>query len=108
MFDAIKSLIRDQLGIPAWAALPVVGLIAFFAFNVLLRRPWTSALGLLAPLILGIVLEAYEIRVQYRGTGLGAAGNDPLWIILGRHGLDVALMASLPVVAVATRFFSSR
>jgi hypothetical protein len=46
--------------------------------------------------------------VQYRDAGLGAPDNDPLWMILGRHGMDVALMASLPVVVVATRFFSSR
>jgi hypothetical protein len=108
MFDTLKTFVRDQLGIPAWAALPVVGLFAFLALNALLRKPWTSAIGLLAPLLLGLALEAYEIRVQYRDAGLAAPGNDPLWMILGRHGLDVALMASLPVVAVATRFFSSR
>lgn len=108
MIDAFKSLIRDQLGMPAWVVLPVAGLIAFLALNVLLRRPWTSAIGLVAPLVLGLALEAYEIRVQYRDAGLAAPGNDPLWMILGRHGLDVALMLSLPLLAVASRLFSSR
>jgi len=108
MLDRIKSALRDQLGLPAWAALLVGGLVSHIVLNVLLRKPLTSAWGMLAPLTLGLVLEACEIVVQYRDVGLLAPGNDPVWIIIARHLLDVLKMLALPVLLVLSGFVSSR
>jgi len=57
---------------------------------------------LLAPVIVGILIEGYEIWVQYRDLGLFASGNDTLAVILLRHGLDILKMLALPVLLVAT------
>ena len=108
MLDRLKSALRDQLGLPAWAALLVGGLVSHIVLNVLLRKPLTSAWGILAPLTLGSVLEAYEIFAQYRDVGLLAPGNDPVWIIIARHLLDVIKMLALPVLLVLSGFVSSR
>lgn len=103
-----KSFLRDQLGLPPAAVLVAAGLAAHLALNAALRRPPTSAWGLLAPLILGAGLETYEIWVQYRSLGLLAPGNDPLWMILGRHGLDVLKLLAAPLLLVAFGAFSLR
>ena len=108
MLDRIKFLFRDQLGLPTWAVLVAVGLASHVALNLVLRKPVTSTWGLLAPLTLGIAIEAYEIWLHYRHIGLLAEGNDPLWMILGRHSLDVVLMLALPGLIVAAGRFSSR
>ena len=85
-----------------------VGCLAHLGLNLLLRKPLTSAGGLLAPLVLGIALESYEIWIQYKDSGLFAAGNDPLLTILGRHGLDVVAMLAIPLLLVALGAFSER
>lgn len=100
MIDALKTLLRDRLGLPSWAVLAVLGLAAHLALNALLRRPLASPLGLLAPLLLGIAIEAFEIWRHYRAIGLFAPGNDPLWQIGARHAGDVALMLALPLAWV--------
>ena len=89
-------------------ALPVLGLVAHVAVNVLLRKPPGSAWGLLAPLTLGLAIEAWEIRVQYGDMGLTAPGNDPLVQILLRHGLDVGLMLAGPVLLVGIVWLRAR
>ena len=101
MLRELKSFIRDQLGLPSWLVIIAAGCIAHVALNAILRKPATSPWGLIGPVGLGVVLEAYEIWVQYRPVGLFAPGNDPLLIILGRHGLDVLLMLAGPIVIVA-------
>jgi hypothetical protein len=68
----------------------------------------TFALGLLAPLVLGIAIETYEIWVRYRDFGLLAPGNDPVWQIVARHGLDIVSMLVLPIVLVLVGTASSR
>lgn len=108
MFEQIKTVLRDYIGLPPWSVLAAVGLVAFLALNALLRKPLTSGWGLLAPLAIGIVLESYEIRVQYREVGLFAPGNDPLLVILARHGLDVLIMLAIPAVVVAIALVNSR
>lgn len=100
MLQQIKHLIRDQLGLPPSVALIIAGCIAHLALNALLRKPLTSAWGLLAPLALGCALESYEIWVQYRNTGWSAPGNDPVIFILARHGLDIATMLAAPLLLV--------
>ena len=102
------TILRDQLGLPSWAVLAVAGLMAHLALNAALRRPLSSAWGMLAPLTLGVVVEVYEIWVQYRGVGLLAHGNDPIWLIVARHGLDVATMLALPVLLVVAGHVASR
>jgi hypothetical protein len=88
------------MGLPPAAVLVVSGLLAHIILNALLRKSMTSAWGIVAPLILGIGLETYEIWVQYRRSGLFAEGNDPLWIILARHGFDVLLVVLVPILLV--------
>jgi hypothetical protein len=107
MLARLKSLIH-QSGIPPWAVLLVVGGLSHLALNALLKKPWTSPWGLLAPLLLGVLIEAYEIWAHYRHIGLFAAGNDPLWMILGRHSLDVLIMLALPLLLVFAGQASAR
>lgn len=108
MLQQIKSLIRDQLGLPADAVLVVTGCAAHLLLNVLLRKPSTSAWGLLGPCVLGIAIESYEIWVQYRDIGLYAPGNDPLIEIISRHALDVLKMLAAPLVLVVFGWVTSR
>jgi len=108
MLQQIKTLIRDQLGLPAGVVLVITGCVSHLLLNILLRRPLTSAWGLLAPGVLGIAIESYEIWIQYRDIGLLAPGNDPLAAILFRHGLDVLKMLVGPVLIVGFGFAASR
>ena len=108
MMQQLKSLIRDQLGLPPDLILVVTGCAAFLLLNLVLRKPLNSAWGLLAPLLLGFVIESYEIWVQYRDVGLLAPGNDPLVAILARHGLDVLKMLVLPGLLVAFGLLTNR
>lgn len=108
MFDRLKTLLRDQLGLPPWVVLVGIGLVSHILLNALLRKPLTSAWGLLAPLILGIIIEAYEIWIQYRDVGLFADENDPIWLIISRHGLDVMTILALPILLVMAGAYSSR
>ncbi len=59
-----------------------------------------SAWGLLAPLVLGVAIESFEIWRSYGDIGLLAPGNDPLLSIAGRHGMDVLSMLALPLILV--------
>lgn len=86
----------------------VAGFVAHFALNAVLRKPLTSALGLLAPLALGLALESYEIWVQYRNVGLFAPGNDPVLTILLRHGFDIVKMLAVPLLLVVAGTLSAR
>jgi hypothetical protein len=100
VLEQIKFCIRDQLALPQSAALVLVGCIAHLALNALLRKSPTSAWGLLAPLVLTVALESYEIWIHYRNVGLFAPGNDPLVTILARHGLDVVKTLAAPLLLV--------
>ena len=95
----LKSLFH-QSGIPPWTVLLIVGGLSHLALNALLKEPWTSPWGLLTPLLPGVLIEAYEIWAHYRHIGLFAASNDPLWMILGRHSVDVLIMLALPLLLV--------
>ncbi len=108
MLEQLKSLLREQLGLPAWLVLVTGGLAAHLALTVVLRKAPASAWGLLAPLALGLAVEGYEIWVHYRHVGLLAPGNDPLWQILARHALDVARVLCLPLLLVAIGLWSAR
>lgn len=108
MLQQLKSFLRDQIGLAPAAVLIAVGLFAHLALNGLMRKSATSPWGLLAPLLFGMALEGYEIWIQYRGVGLVAPGNDPLLIILARHGLDIAKMLAGPLVLVAVGFVAAR
>ena len=101
MLQHIKHYLRDQVGLPPSAVLIIAGLVVHYLLNVLLRKPVTSPWGLIAPLVLGIALESYEIWVQYRDVGLFYVGNDPLIIIFARHSVDVMIVLSAPLVLVA-------
>lgn len=83
-----------------------LGLSAHLALNGLMRKSPTSPWGLLAPLMFGVALEGYEIWIHYRAVGLLAPGNDPLSIILMRHGLDIAKMLAGPLLLVLAGFFT--
>ena len=100
MLHQLKIIIRDQLGLPPWTVLVVVGCLAHVALNAALRRPIASGWGLLGPLGLGVAVESYEIWIQYRAIGLFAPNNDPLLTIFGRHGLDVLMMLAGPFLVV--------
>ena len=100
MLNDLKSLIRDQLGIPSWMVLIATGVTAHIFLNAILRKPVESYWGLIGPAALGVALEAYEIWFLYRSIGLFAPGNDPILAILGRHGLDIALMLVGPLLIV--------
>ncbi|MBU2676971.1 MAG: hypothetical protein KJP16_07785 [Gammaproteobacteria bacterium] len=108
MLAQIKTILRDQLGLPPWTVLVAVGCLAHVILITLLRKPIYSAWGLLAPLCLGVLLEGYEIYVQYRQVGLFAPGNDALITILGRHGLDVVYMLAGPVLVVIIGLISAK
>ena len=88
--------------------LAVAGCLIHLLLNAVLRKPVTSAWGLLGPLAFGVILESYEIWMQYRSIGLFAPGNDPLLTILARHGLDVLLMLSVPVLIVSAGALSAK
>jgi hypothetical protein len=101
MLDQLKSFFRDTIALPPDLVLVIVGLIAHLLLCLVLRKPLNSAWGLLAPIIIGIFIEGYEIWVQYRDVGLFAPSNDPLAVILLRHSLDILKMLVLPVLLVA-------
>jgi hypothetical protein len=101
MLQQFKTVLRDQLGLSPFAVLLVAGFAAHIALNALLRKSPTSPWGLLAPLLLGVALEAYEIWHAYRDVGLFAPGNDPLLTILARHALDIGKMLVGPLLLVA-------
>lgn len=100
MIEGLKSFLREQLGLPGWVVLAATGLALHLLANALWKRPVGSAAGLVAPLSAAVLIEAFEIWVRYRPIGLFAPGNDPLWQILGRHSIDVAIMLLPPVVLV--------
>lgn len=100
MIEYIKTLLRDDLGISSDVVLVIAGILAHIVLCLILRKPIYSAWGLLAPLILGITLESYEIWIHYRNIGLFAEGNDPLFVILLRHSFDIIKLLSLPVLLV--------
>ncbi len=108
MLHQLKSLLRDGLGLPPVAVHVAVGLVAHLMLNLLLRKSATSAWGLLAPLLIGIAVESWEIWIQYREVGLTAAGNDPVLVILARHALDVVAMLAAPTLLVVAGALSSR
>ena len=100
MVSQLKTFLRDTLGLPTWAVIASAGLVTHLVLNLVLRKSPTSPWGLLAPLTIGVLVEAYEIWIQYRSIGLFAPGNDPILVILARHGLDVLLMLALPILLV--------
>ena len=100
MIAKLKYFLRDYLGLPPWAILAVAGCLLYILVNALLRKPVTSAWGLLGPLAAGIALESYEIWVQYRQSGLFAPDNEPIIVIFARHGLDVIVMLVAPILIV--------
>lgn len=100
MLQQIKGLIRDQLGLPPTLMLIIAGCVSHLALNLVLRKPLTSAWGLLAPLALGLALETYEIWIHYRHVGMFAPGNDPLLAILWRHGIDIVKILAAPLLLV--------
>ena len=102
MFTQLKSFLRDTLALPPDLVVVIVGLITHLLLCLVLRKPLNSAWGLLAPAIVGMLIEGYEIWAQYRDVGLFAPSNDPLAVILLRHGLDILKMLVLPVLLVAT------
>lgn len=108
MLDRIKHLLRDQLGLPVWAIFLFVGIASHLLLNAFLRKPLTSPCGLLAPLVLGLLIESYEVWLQYRDVGLLAEGHDPLWMIVARHGQDVATLLAIPLLLVVAGMLSSR
>jgi len=107
MLAHLKSLV-NELGIPPWVVLLAAGALSYLALNLLLRKPWTSPWGLLAPLLLGVLIEGYEIWAHYRHVGLLAVGNDPLWMIVARHSLDVLKMLALPLLLTLVGVNSNR
>lgn len=108
MLAAIKSFVRDQLGIPPLVVLALAGVLLHFCVNLLLRKAPTSTWGLLGPLAAGLVLESWEIWVQYHEAGLFAPGNDPLPVILGRHAIDVLVLLAVPALIVAAGWVAAR
>lgn len=100
MVRDLKAIFRDYVGAPPWLVLILVGCVAHVASNVVMRKPITSAWGLIAPLTLGLALESYEIWEQYRQVGLFAPTNDSLLLILVRHAQDIALLLTAPVLIV--------
>lgn len=108
MLQELKSQLRDQLGLPPAVVLVVTGCVSHLLLNAVLRKPPSSAWGLLAPCILGLALESYEIWIQYRNIGLFAAGHDPFLVILARHGLDILKMLVGPVLLVILGLLSGR
>ncbi len=101
MISTIKSFLRETLALPPELVLVVAGLVSHVMLCLLLGRSPYAAWGLLGPLIFGVALEGYEIWVHYKDIGLFAPGNDSLLTILLRHGKDVLLMLSLPLLLVA-------
>lgn len=107
MFDRLKSFFRDTLALPPDLILIIVGLVSHLLLCLLLRKPLNSAWGLLAPTLLGILIESYEIWIHYRDIGLFAPSNDPLEVILLRHSLDIIKMLALPLILVVVSKISA-
>lgn len=108
MFEQLKSLLRDRVGLPPWLVLALAGLVAHLALNFVLRKAPASPWGLCAPLLLGIAIESWEIWVHYQAIGFDAPGVDPLAAILLRHALDVTIMLLGPLALVLSGFLASR
>jgi len=104
----IKSFLLNQLGLSPSLVLVLVGVLSHAALCLLLRAPLASPWGLLAPLGIGLLIEAYEIWEHYKVLGLTAAGNDPVAVILLRHSLDVLKMLALPAALVVGGLLSQR
>ena len=102
MFQQFKTFLGDQLGLSPFAALVVAGFAAHLTLNTALMKPPGSAWGLLAPLLLGLGLESYEIWLHYKDIGLYAPGNDPVFSILARHSLDILKMLAAPFLLVVS------
>lgn len=100
MLENIKSFVRDTLAIPPSLILVCAGIIAHLLLCLILRKPYYSAWGLLAPLVLGMLIESYEIWSHYKEIGLFAASNDPVLLIFFRHSLDIVKMLMLPLLLV--------
>jgi hypothetical protein len=100
VLSQIKEFLRDVVGLPPLLVLVGLGLASHVVSNLLLEKPITSAYGLVIPLILGTSIEAYEIWLQYRQIGLLAPGNDPVWMILARHAMDVVFILAAPTALV--------
>ena len=108
MLHRIKKFLRDQAGLPPIALLMGAGCIAHLLLNAVLRKPVTSAWGLLAPLALGLSLESIEIWVQYRDVGLLAQGGAGVLGIILRHSLDLLKVMLIPLSLVALGMFTTR
>lgn len=108
MVEQIKSLLRDQLGLSPLFVVCFAGLVVHLLLNLALRKPLGHPLGLLAPLLLGIAAESYEIWHHYRHIGLFHPRNDPLLQILARHGLDVLVLLLAPALLVAFEMLRAR
>jgi hypothetical protein len=108
VLQQIKQFLRDQIGLPPFVVLMASGAVAHLLLNAVLRKPATSAWGLLAPLALSVSLESAEIWVQYRDPGFFAQGADTMIEILIRHSLDVLKVMCVPLSLVAFGLFSAR
>lgn len=100
MLIQIKDLIRNQLGIPPAMALLIAGAVLHLATNLLLRRRLTSIAGLCVTAVIAVSIEAGEIVIAYRDVGIFTPGADPLYVIVGRHMVDVILMLAIPGMLV--------
>ena len=105
MLERLKVLLRDELGIPPLMILIVAGLLSYFLLNALLRKPLTSAWGLLAPVCCGIALESYEIWVHYKD--LDRVTESPGSIAI-RHLGDVLAVCAVPALITLTGAMKSR
>ena len=101
MLNQLTYFLRDQVNLPAHAALLIVGLGAHLVLNAVLRKSPFSAWGLLGPLLVGIASHGPELWA----TGLFASGSLALALT---YGIAILKLLSLPAFLVAIGFATPR
>jgi hypothetical protein len=100
LLQQIKSFIRDTLGMPPAVTVTRDRFSRAPGTQCAVAQTFRIALWLMGPAILGLAIESWEIRDQYHAIGLTAPGNDPITMILMRHGFDVGLMLTGPLLLI--------
>ena len=92
----LKEWIAASLPLPQPVVLGLLGLGCFLGTCMVVRRPLTCGWALVPGLVLGVLIEAWQIWDHYSPNGFG--GTSVVGVV-ARHLVDVAVM-NLPAVAV--------
>jgi hypothetical protein len=101
MLDQLTYFLHDQVNLPPYAALLIVGLVAHLALNAVLGKSPFSPWGLLGPLLLGVATHGSDLLA----TGLFATGFLALSLA---YSLAILKLLLLPALLVVIGFMTPR